>query len=66
MPPFILDPIIGYTVWLHKIIPLKIEFMEITICTKEDFDQIILEFNEFWDHDRTVALHHPTLLNELC
>ncbi|MDD5312786.1 MAG: GNAT family N-acetyltransferase [Dehalococcoidia bacterium] len=38
--------------------------MEITTCTKQDFDQIILEFSEFWDHDRTVALHHPTLINE--
>lgn len=38
--------------------------MEITTCTKKDFDQIIVEFNEFWDHDRTVGLHHPTLINE--
>ena len=38
--------------------------MEITRCTKEDFDQILLEFKEYWDHDRTIALHHPTLIYE--
>ncbi|MGD0855454.1 MAG: GNAT family N-acetyltransferase [Dehalococcoidia bacterium] len=38
--------------------------MEISNCTKQDFDQILTEFNEFWDSDRTLALHHPTLINE--
>jgi GNAT superfamily N-acetyltransferase len=38
--------------------------MDITNCTKQNFDQIILEFNQFWDHDRTLLLHHPTLINE--
>ncbi|MGA2159016.1 MAG: GNAT family N-acetyltransferase [Dehalococcoidia bacterium] len=38
--------------------------MEITICTKEDFDSILTQFNKFWDHDRTLALHHPTLIYE--
>lgn len=38
--------------------------MEITPCTKQDFDQILTEFNQFWDHDRVVALHHPTIVNE--
>lgn len=38
--------------------------MEITNCTKQDFDQIIHEFDQFWDHDRTLILHHPTLINE--
>lgn len=38
--------------------------MEITICSKVDFDQILTDFGQFWDHDRTVALHHPTLLYE--
>src|SRR4030067_1231608 len=38
--------------------------MEITNCTKQDFDQILTEFKEFWDSDRTLALHHPTLINE--
>ena len=38
--------------------------MDITNCTKQDFDQILTEFKEFWDSDRTLALHHPTLVNE--
>jgi GNAT superfamily N-acetyltransferase len=38
--------------------------MEITNCSKQDFDQILTEFKEFWDSDRTLALHHPTLVNE--
>ncbi|MDD5399014.1 MAG: GNAT family N-acetyltransferase [Dehalococcoidia bacterium] len=38
--------------------------MEITICTKEDFDQILTDFGQFWEHERTLALHHPTLLYE--
>ncbi len=38
--------------------------MEITVCTKEDFDSILIDYGDFWDHDRVVALHHPTLINE--
>ena len=38
--------------------------MEISICTKEDFDQILTEFDQFWEHDRTAALHHPTIIYE--
>ena len=38
--------------------------MEITTCTKRDFDQILLHLNEFWEHDRTIALHHPTSIYE--
>jgi predicted GNAT superfamily acetyltransferase len=38
--------------------------MKITNCTKQDFDQIINEFGQFWDHDRTLLLHHPTLIYE--
>jgi len=38
--------------------------MEITNCSKHDFDQILIEFKEFWDSERTLALHHPTLVNE--
>jgi predicted GNAT superfamily acetyltransferase len=38
--------------------------MEITNCSKQDFDQILTEFKEFWDSDRTLALHHPTLIYE--
>ncbi len=38
--------------------------MEITNCTKQDFDQILTEFKDFWDSDRTMALHHPILIYE--
>ena len=38
--------------------------MEVTSCTKQDFDQILTEFKEFWDNDRALALHHPTMINE--
>ena len=38
--------------------------MDISICTKEDFDQILAEFDQFWKHDRTIALHHPTIIYE--
>jgi GNAT superfamily N-acetyltransferase len=37
---------------------------EITICTKEDFDRILTEFDQFWEHGRTAALHHPTIIYE--
>lgn len=37
---------------------------QITICTKEDFDQVLAEFDQFWEHHRTVALHHPTIIYE--
>ena len=38
--------------------------MEITICTKEDFNQVLDEYGQFWEHDRAVALHHPTIIYE--
>lgn len=38
--------------------------MEIMNCSKVDFDQIISHFTEFWSSDRTLPLHHPTLINE--
>ncbi len=38
--------------------------MEITNCTKEDFDQILTDFGQFWDSARTVTLHHPILIYE--
>ena len=38
--------------------------MDITNCTKSDFDQILNDFGDFWDNDRTVSMHHPTLLYE--
>jgi GNAT superfamily N-acetyltransferase len=38
--------------------------MDITACSKDDFDQIVSDLSQFWEHDRAVALHHPTLINE--
>ena len=38
--------------------------MEVTICTKEDFNQVLDEYGQFWEHDRAVALHHPTIIYE--
>ena len=38
--------------------------MEITLCTKADFDQILTEIADFWGSDRTLKLHHPILLYE--
>lgn len=38
--------------------------MKVTNCTKQDFDQILIEFSQFWEHDRTLALHHPTIIYE--
>lgn len=37
---------------------------DITTCTGEDFDQILDEFDQFWEHDRAAALHHPTIIHE--
>jgi L-amino acid N-acyltransferase YncA len=38
--------------------------MEITHCTKSDWDQIISEFTDFWENERTKSLHNPILLYE--
>jgi predicted GNAT superfamily acetyltransferase len=38
--------------------------MEVVNCSKTDFDQIITNITEFWGSDRTLHLHHPTLINE--
>jgi GNAT superfamily N-acetyltransferase len=38
--------------------------MELLNCTKDDFDQIITNFIDFWSSDRTFCLHHPTIINE--
>jgi GNAT superfamily N-acetyltransferase len=38
--------------------------MEITRCTKEDFDQIITDIEDFWGSKRTLHLHTPILINE--
>lgn len=38
--------------------------MELLYCTKNDFDQIIANFLDFWSSDRTFCLHHPIIINE--
>ena len=38
--------------------------MEITLCTKADFDQILTDIVDFWGSDRTLNLHHPMFINE--
>jgi L-amino acid N-acyltransferase YncA len=38
--------------------------MEVTQCTKADFDQIIAENEDFWGHDRVKSLHNPVYLYE--
>ncbi|MFC1920603.1 GNAT family N-acetyltransferase [Chloroflexota bacterium] len=38
--------------------------MEITQCTKADFDQIITDIVDFWGHDRVKNLHNPVYLYE--
>jgi hypothetical protein len=38
--------------------------MEISLCTKTDFDQILRDIVDFWGNDHTLRLHHPMLLYE--
>src|SRR4030042_1747077 len=38
--------------------------MEITLCTKADFYQILHDFVDFWGDERTKSLHNPSLLYE--
>ena len=38
--------------------------MEISLCTKADFDQILREIVDFWGDERTLFLHHPMFINE--
>jgi len=38
--------------------------MDILNCSKNDFDQILTDFKEFWESDRTLSLHHPMFLYE--
>jgi GNAT superfamily N-acetyltransferase len=38
--------------------------MEITLCTKADFDQILNDFVDFWGDERTKSLHHCSMLYE--
>jgi GNAT superfamily N-acetyltransferase len=38
--------------------------MNITQCTKTDYDQLVSELADFWGHDRNRSLHHPMFVNE--
>jgi GNAT superfamily N-acetyltransferase len=38
--------------------------MDITSCTKADYDQIVTHIQEFWGGDRTLNLHHPMFVYE--
>ena len=38
--------------------------MEITHCTKAEYDQIVAEIADFWGSDRTLGLHHPMFIYE--
>jgi GNAT superfamily N-acetyltransferase len=38
--------------------------MEITHCSKADFDQIVADVADFWGSDRTLHLHQPFLVFE--
>ena len=38
--------------------------LEITRCTKRDYDQIVTALSDFWGHGNNRALHHPMFLNE--
>jgi GNAT superfamily N-acetyltransferase len=38
--------------------------MKLLKCTKDDFDQIIIDIEEFWGTNRTLHLHHSILINE--
>jgi ribosomal protein S18 acetylase RimI-like enzyme len=38
--------------------------MNITRCTKSDYDQIVSGLADFWGHDHNRSLHHPMFVNE--
>jgi GNAT superfamily N-acetyltransferase len=38
--------------------------MEISLCTQEDYNQILEELPEFWEGRDTRHLHHPFLIHE--
>lgn len=40
------------------------EPIEISICTPQDYDQILAELSEFWDGRDARHLHHPFLIHE--
>ncbi len=38
--------------------------IEISVCTQQDYNQILDELSEFWDGRDTRHLHHPFLIHE--
>ena len=40
------------------------EAWHVDLCMKADFDQIVGSLTDFWDDDRTQALHHPMFFLE--
>ncbi len=38
--------------------------MEIALCSKADFDQILRDVADFWGDERTLSIHHPMFLYE--
>ncbi len=38
--------------------------MDVRLCSKEDFDQILINIEDFWGSKRTLHLHHPSLIYE--
>jgi ribosomal protein S18 acetylase RimI-like enzyme len=38
--------------------------IEISICTQQDYNQILEDLSEFWDGRDTRHLHHPFLIHE--
>src|SRR4030042_44429 len=38
--------------------------MELALCSKADFDQILQDIDDFWGSERTFPLHHPMFINE--
>jgi GNAT superfamily N-acetyltransferase len=38
--------------------------MELTLCSKADFDQILQDFDDLWGDERVLPLHHPMFINE--
>ena len=38
--------------------------MELALCSKTDFDQVLQDIDDFWGSERTLPLHHPMFINE--
>jgi len=41
-----------------------VTMMDITLCNKADFDQILRDIEDFWGDERTLFLHHSMFINE--